>query len=243
MSQQVSKRQKLREKRAREQARGRILTIAGIVLLVGVLFVLFILPNLFPPEVVFHDHPAANGNAMGSADAPITITEYSDFQCPYCRRFWDETEAQLIEAYVATGKVLFVYRSFGAFIGAESQASAEAAYCAGDQGKFWDMHDIIFTNQGGENAGTFSNARLTTFAKTIGLNLDEYKTCMSSGKYADTVTQDGKDGVAAGIEATPSFVITYVVNGETKTRIIKGAQPFAAFQSEIEAALAEMGLK
>jgi protein-disulfide isomerase len=180
-------------------------------------------------------------NAAGDPNAPITITEYSDFQCPYCKRFSDETEKQLVDAYVASGKVRFVYRSFGLFVGPESQAAAEAAYCAGDQNKYWEFHDILFANHTGENVGDYTNRKLQAFAEALGLNMTAFKSCLDSGKYAERVTQDGVDGVAAGVEATPSFVLSYTVNGETRTRLIQGAQPFGAFQTEIEAALAEMG--
>lgn len=241
----LSKRQAMREKRAREAARNRIFSIGLIALGVIVLFALIIGPNLFPPEVkeaILHERPNVDDNAMGDPNAPITITEYSDYQCPYCRRFWEDTEQQLADAYVATGQVRFVYRSFGMFIGAESQAAAEAAYCAGAQGKFWEMHDTIFTNQTGENVGAYSNRKLDAFAESIGLDMDAFNSCMNSNEFASRVLQDGTDGIAAGVQATPSFVISYVVNGETKTRLIEGAQGFDAFQAEINAALAEMGL-
>ena len=234
----------MREKRGKEAIRNRLAVVALIV--AGALFVFFaILWPIVKPVGGFktitpRDLPNVNDNSMGAADAPITITEYSDFQCPYCRLFWENTEEALIKAYVETGKVRFEYRSFGAFLGPESGATAEATYCAGDQGKFWDMHDIIFTNQDGENTGKFSNRLLSAFAESIGLDVSAYNSCISSNKFTERVTQDGIDGINAGIEATPSFVISYVVNGETKTRIIQGAEGFEKFQAEIEAALAEI---
>jgi protein-disulfide isomerase len=144
---------------------------------------------------------------------------------------------------VTNGTVYFVYRSFGNFIGPESQAAAEAAYCAGDQNKYWDYHDILFANQTGENVGDFSNRRLQAFAEALSLNMSEFNTCLSSGKYADRVAQDKVDGTAAGVTATPSFVLTYTVNGQQKQSVIAGAQPFSEFQTQIEGALTEMGLK
>jgi predicted DsbA family dithiol-disulfide isomerase len=104
------------------------------------------------------------------------------------------------------------------------------------------MHGIIFANQTGENVGAYTMTRIETFASAIGLNMDEFNSCMDSGTFTDRVTQDGKDGAAAGIKATPSFIISYVVDGVTKTRLIEGAQPFSQFEAEINAALAEMGL-
>ena len=250
MSKEISKRQMIRERRAREAMRNRLVYIGLIVLLALVIFGVFVGPvlnqilNPYTPVVPeARSLPNADDNALGDPDAPITVTEYSDFQCPYCARFWEDTEEQLISTYVESGQVRFVYRSFGSFIGPESGASAEAAYCAGDQGKFWEMHAIIFANQTGENVGAYSNSKLEAFAEAIGLDLDAYKDCRSSDQFASRVTQDGIDGISAGIEATPSFVVSYVLNGETQTSIIQGAQPFSEFQTAIEAALAALGLK
>jgi len=247
MSKEMSKRQMMREKRAREATRSRLVNIGLIVVGALIVFGVFVGPvlnqllNPFEPVIPeARAYPNADDNALGDSDAPITITEYSDFQCPYCARFWAETEEQLLQAYVETGQARFVYRSFGAFIGPESGAAAEAAYCAGAQDKFWEMHSIIFANQTGENVGAYSNSKLETFAGKIGLDLEAYNDCMKSNQFADRVTQDGIDGINAGIQATPSFVVSYTVNGETRTSVIKGAQPFSEFQTAIEAALAEI---
>ena len=142
-----------------------------------------------------------------------------------------------MDTYVADGTVYFVYNSFGNFMGPDSTEMAGAAYCAGDQGKFWEMHDVILSNQGSAQGA----ARLTQFAESLELDMDEFESCFGSNKYKSVVDQDMKDGTAAGVKATPSFVMTYTVNGEVKTKIIEGAQPYAAFKQEIEAALAEMG--
>ncbi|MBM4427116.1 MAG: disulfide bond formation protein DsbA [Chloroflexi bacterium] len=244
-SKDQSKRQARKEQMRRKEQRSRLLSIGLIT--VGALLVAFLIiyPSLKPigevaaaPEIVREN---VDFNSVGDPNAPIKIEEYSDFQCPYCRIFFENTEEALMQSYVANGTVYFVYKSFGSFIGAESGAAAEAAYCAGDQGKFWEMHDIIFANQTGENVGAYTDRRLNAFAEQIELNMDEFSSCFNSNKYADLVEQDSKDGILANIRATPSFVMTYTVNGETVTRVIEGAQPFTAFQEEIEAALAEMG--
>lgn len=239
-----SKRQLLREKRRREEQRNRLISIGVIVLGALVIFAVLIYPNVKPvdiTEITSFERPNADFNAAGNPDAPITITEYSDYQCPYCKRFSDDTERQLVETYVASGQVYFIYRSFGLFIGPESQDAAEAAYCAGEQEKFWEYHDILFANHTGENVGDYVNRKLQAFAEALSLNMDAFNSCLNSGKYEERVTQDGIDGTTAGIKVTPSFLFSYVVNGETKTKIIEGAQPFSVFQAEIEAALAEIG--
>ena len=240
----MSKRQLLREKRQRDEKNKRMVSIGAVVIGALAIFGLLIYPNLKPVDVAApasFERPNVDFNAAGDPNAPITITEYSDYQCPYCKRFSDETEQQLVETYAAGGQIRFIYRSFGLFIGPESQAAAEAAYCAGDQGKFWEFHDILFANHTGENAGDYTNRKLQAFAETLGLDTTAFNSCLDSGKYKQRVTQDGIDGQAAGINATPTFVMTYTVNGETKSKIIEGAQPFSVFQTEIEAALAEMG--
>jgi len=243
----MSKRQILREKRLRQERRSRMITIGAIT--VGVALVLFVViwPMIKPQPPVKPIDSArvrfeVNDNMMGNADAPVTVTEYSDFQCPFCQRFWQTTEEQLIQTYVETGKVLFIYRSNGEFIGPDSVTAAEAAYCAGDQGMFWDMHDLIFNNQGVERTGWANDRYMAEIAATLNLNMDDYNACMSDGKYASRVSQDAKDGLALGVQSTPTFIISYVVNGQTKTRTIQGAQDLSQFQAEIEAALQEMGL-
>ena len=241
----MSKRQAMRAKRER-QARLQRLGVIGIIV-VGALLVAgaLIYPNLKPVgEIVTRDpgeHPMADDNAMGDPNAPIKIEEFSDFQCPYCARFHDETEWQIANSYVADGTVYFIYRSYGNFIGPESKAAAEAAYCAGDQGKFWEYHDILFANQTGENVGAFTDKRLSAFAEALSLDMDAFNSCYNGGKYADRVDQDKVDGTAAGVTGTPAFLLTYTVNGEEKRRFIAGAYPFSEFQTQIEEALVEMG--
>lgn len=239
----MSKRQMRRQQRRRSEQRSRLAVIIGIVLVALAAAAFLILPNFTPVgEIKTVDsvaRPQANGNAAGNPDAPIKMEEFSDFQCPYCDRFSKETEGQIMAAYVATGRVYFVYRSFGNWIGAESGDSAEAAYCAGDQGKFWEMHDIIFANQTGENVGNFTPKRLIAFAQTLGLNMGDFQSCFNGGTYKDRVQQDLVDGQAARIQATPSFVLTYTVNGQPKSEIIEGALPFSEFQAKLDAALAE----
>lgn len=245
MTKEISKRQARREQMRRKDMRNRLLGI-GLISIVAILVAfLIIYPNFKPvgeitsaPEMT---RSQVKFNAAGNPDAPIRIDEYSDFQCPYCRIFFEETESQLMESYVADGTVYFVYNSFGDFIGPESAAAAEAAYCAGDQEKFWEMHDIIFANQTGENVGNYTDRRLSAFAEKIGLDMDQFNSCYNGGDHSDRVKQDANNATIAGIKATPSFVLTYTVNGEPKTRLIEGAQGYDAFKQEIDAALAEIG--
>ncbi|HJS19880.1 MAG TPA: thioredoxin domain-containing protein [Anaerolineales bacterium] len=250
-SEKKSKRQARREKIRKQESRNRLVMIALITLGAALLVFAFVWPSLRPiAEVVTVDpgtHTNANDNSIGAADAPIQIVEFSDFQCPFCERFHQETEPLLRQYYIDTGKVLFTYRSMGNWVSGqtgrtESEDAARAAYCTGDQNKFWDMHALIFANVLGENVGSFTDQRLEAIAENVeGLDMDQFNSCYNSGKYEDRVQQDLTDGQAAGITGTPAFLVTYTVNGETKTKIIEGAQPFSAFQTELEAMLNEIG--
>lgn len=250
-SERKSKRQERRERVRRQEVRNRLVVIGLIV--VGALLVVtaVVIPQLRPPEeVVAIDpgtHPNARDNSMGATDAPILIEEFSDFQCPYCEQFHENTEPLLRQYYIDPGTVRFVYRSMGNFVSGniggpntESQDAALAMYCAGDQDKFWEMHAHLFANVLGENVGSFTDKRLKLIAETTGLDMEQFNSCYDSGKFEDRVQQDFEDGQAAGINGTPGFLVTYTVNGEKKTRLIEGAQPFTTFQQELEAALSEI---
>jgi protein-disulfide isomerase len=181
---------------------------------------------VMPPA---RDHPQANGNAMGDPNAPVKVIEYADFQCPYCRRYWQETEPQIIADYVVTGKVYYEYHSVGAFIGAESADAAEAAYCAADQNKFWEYHDMLFANWTGENAGDFTPDKLQAYAAALQLDTGKFNTCLSTKAHADRVDQDVAEAKIGGVHGTPAFLI----NG----KLLVGAQPYGVFQQAIDAAL------
>ncbi len=166
---------------------------------------------------------------LGNPDAKVTVVEFADFQCPFCGRFFKNTEPEIIEKYVKTGKVKFVYRDF-AFLGEESQWAAEAAECAEDQDKFWQYHDYLYTHQKGENDGAFTKENLKRFARVLGFNSAAFDRCLDSGKHREEVEKDTADGRQAGVSGTP----TVLVNGKS----IVGAVPFAQFQTIIDAALA-----
>lgn len=189
-------------------------------------------------------HPQARRNTMGDPNAPVHLTEFLDFQCIYCLHYWQSTEAQIVDAYVKTGKVFYTARSAGNWVSAnigqgstESQNSAMAAYCAADQNKYWEMHDALFTNVLGEDAGSFTPQRLQTIAQSLKLDMVAFQSCFSSQKYLGQVNQDLQDAQTAGIQGTPFFVITYTANGQTHTSQINGAQPYSAFQQALDAAL------
>jgi protein-disulfide isomerase len=174
------------------------------------------------------DHTApANGTTLGNADAPVTIYEYSDFQCPFCATAAAEVVPRLDTDYLATGKAKLIFKSL-AFIGQESRWAAEAALCAGDQGKFWEYHNKLFEEQGGENKGAFEVENLKRFAQEIGLNQGEFNTCFDAGKYTGQIADEMDEAENRGVNSTPTF---FVGQKQVDT-------DYDAISTEIEAALA-----
>lgn len=169
--------------------------------------------------------------SIGPADAPVTIIEFSDYQCPFCKRFRDQTLDQLLKTY--EGKVRFVYRDFPLNgIHAAAQQAAEAAECADDQGQFWAMHDVIFNNQSALAKASGTDL-FKVYAAKLKLDIEKFSACLDSGKYASEVQHDLEDGIAYGVTGTPAFFI----NGQ----LISGAVPLATLAEVIEKALQNRG--
>lgn len=165
---------------------------------------------------------------IGNEKAKVTVVEFSDFQCPFCRSFWSGAYQQIKKEYVDTGKIKFVYRDYPLSFHPASQVSAEASECAHEQGKFWEMHDKIFGEQAKQGAGTitYGASELKKWASQIGLNMNTFNQCLDTGKYKSEVEKDFADGSAYGVSGTP----TLYVNGNP----IVGAQPFSAFKAIID---------
>jgi len=175
----------------------------------------------------------------GSPDAEITIVEFSDFQCPFCWRFYTQTLPLIEQNYISTGKVNFVYRDFPITgIHPNAVPAALAGECADDQGKFWEMHDMIFLNQKNwqDLQTTQSTNLFKEYAIEIGLNTDEFDSCVTSGKYLEEIQNDYDDGRAYGVTGTPGFFVGNEKIGFTK---IIGAQPYSSFQRIIEQQLVQ----
>lgn len=169
---------------------------------------------------------------LGDPKAPVTMIEYGDFQCPFCGRFFKETESVLREKYVKTGKVKFIWRDF-AFLGQESAWAANAARCAGEQGKYWEYHDYLFNNQKGENQNVFSKANLKSFAAALSLDRGKFDSCVDGDKYLSVVQAQTKSGGEVGVSGTPANFI----NGTIYT----GALPASNFIQIIDAELNRLG--
>jgi protein-disulfide isomerase len=171
-------------------------------------------------DVSIDDDPA-----LGPEDAPVIVVEFSDFECPYCSRFRQETMDQMLETF--GDDMLLVYRDFPLTqIHPHAQEAAEAAECADDQNGFWDYHDLLFANQ-----AALDTDSLIGYAEDLGLDVGAFTDCLQSGKYTDEVVADLNDGRSYGVSGTPSFFINGVP--------LVGAQPFVSFEDLINQ---ELGL-
>ena len=217
-----TKRQAIREQRLRRQRQQRIAIIGGIVVVALIIAGILIAPSIYeamaPVGEIVQITPAAHsmvdGNALGPVDAPVVVEVYSDFQCPACRSFSADIEPQIVQNYVETGQVRYVYRHFpfldDRVAGNESDQAANASMCAAEQGRFWDYHDILFANWNGENRGAFSDRRLEAFAEALGLDMGAFRQCFNENRFEDQINADLEQGIQAGVQGTP----TVFVNGE-----------------------------
>ena len=180
------------------------------------------------------DISIANSPFLGKADAPVTIIEFTDYQCPFCKRFSKNTLPQIIKEYVDTGKVKYVLREFPLkSIHPSADKLAQAALCAGDQGKYWEMHDSYFTGATKPNPKDLSKE-----IAALKLNAKTFNACLDSDKYAKKVTTDISDGTKLGVRGTPSFFLGKPKKGDSSTvhatKMLRGAQGFPAFKKVID---------
>lgn len=167
----------------------------------------------------------------GDSSAPITIVEFADFQCPNCGRFARDTAPQIVKEYIATGKANMVYKHFP-IRGPDSVAASMAAQCAGDQGKFWEFHDLLFNNQEAENSGWASAENMKTFASKLDLDREAFDICLDSEKYKSFVETDFAFAQSVGATGTPTFVL--VKSDGSEPEGIFGAQPFSSFKAVLD---------
>jgi protein-disulfide isomerase len=172
------------------------------------------------------------GFSLGSSDALITIVEFSDYQCPYCRQFESTTFAELRKKYIDTGKVRFVVRDFP-LVEAHPYAmqAAEAARCAGDQGKFWPMHDALFGDP-----SKLEQGGLIDYAESLKLDVSAFRSCLESGKHKLEIQNDMQVFSSLQMNGTPSFLIGKATGEELAGAIVVGAQPFSFFEAKLKEA-------
>ena len=166
---------------------------------------------------------------LGDPSATITILEWGDYQCTFCYRFHESSLKTIIIDYIDTGKVKLVFKDFP-LNGPDSILAAEASYCAEDQEKYWEYHDELYTNWGGEQTGWITRDSLNQFASTIELDLKQFNTCLDEHLHKQRVMKLYQFGREVGIDATPSFLI---FNNENVIKIT-GNQPIDVFIRTIE---------
>ena len=182
----------------------------------------------------------ADAPSLGRADAPVTIVEFSDYQCPFCGRFFATTLPALKTEYVETGKVRYVFRDYPIDqLHPHARKAAEAAHCAGEQGKYWEMHDMLF-----QNATALALPLLAEHARRVGLDAAKFDECLSSGRHATRVGRGIADAAAAGVKGTPGFVIGKTTAGDViEGTSVRGAQPLDTFRQIIDQILAEPAVR
>jgi protein-disulfide isomerase len=171
-----------------------------------------------------------DGRSRGSPRAPVTLIEYSDFTCGYCVRFFRETWPRIRAHYVDSGKVRFVYRDYPRASEGPGLEAALAARCAGDQGRYWQMHDRLFGSGGSKDWPEFQQ-----HANTLGLDLDAFATCLRDAPYTREIFLDRKEGYDLGFRGTPGFALVRTEGSpEERPIILPGAFPFEVFQEQID---------
>jgi protein-disulfide isomerase len=217
------------ERRQARDRKKRLLWIAGFAAMAAVA-ALIVAGALLRDSSEVRTVSAAQreGRVLGANSAPVVITAWVDFQCPVCKVAHETTLATIIEEYVDTGKAQLHFRYY-AFLGEESKRAAQAAEAAAEQGMFWEYHDALFTNQGAENRGNFSDARLKQIASDVGLDRELFDAALDSKKYESVVEAELREGAERGVTGTPTFFIT----GEQ----VRDWRDVNAFRAEIEARL------
>ena len=175
---------------------------------------------------------------LGDENAPLTLIEFGDYQCTYCKKFFRETVESILINYIETGKVKMLFKDFivvdGAVGGNDSMNAANAAHCANDQGMFLQFHSTLYNNWAGEGTGWISSEQLNKFANTLELDMNEFSNCVSELKWKKLVNASHDDAVALGVTATPTF---FVIDENRNVLKITGAQHYDVFKEVFDSAL------
>lgn len=178
----------------------------------------------------------ANAPALGPADAPVTLVEFSDYECPFCIRHFQQTMPQIDATYIRTGKIRYVFQDFPIDQNhPEAIRAHEAAHCALEQQKYWDLHFRLFSKP-----GTHTASDLEGRAQEAGLSLGDFRTCVASGRTIANIRRSADVAVRLGADGTPAFFVGVRDLATDKVRVVRtlmGAQPFSVFQDALDAAL------
>jgi protein-disulfide isomerase len=173
---------------------------------------------------------------LGKADAPVSVLEFTDFQCPFCQRHFQQTFGDIKKNYIDTGKIKYYLKHFPLGFHPNAQKASETVACANEQGKNWEMHEKIFNTQSDWQGldATAVSAKFKEYAKDVGLNAGTFATCLDTGATAEAVKADQAAGSASGIDGTPGF---WILGPNDQKQLISGAYPFATFQAAIDGML------
>ena len=171
---------------------------------------------------------------MGSKDAPVTIVEFTDYQCPFCLRFSKSTFPILKTKYIDTGKVRWVGLNLPLAFHKDATKAAQAAHCAGEQGKFWEMRTVLF-----ENPQKLNVTFLPAHAATLNLDIEAFNSCLQSKRHLDAIAKEAKDANAVRLTGTPSFIIGKTTSDVISGPVVIGAQPLNQFDAAINKVLAQ----
>jgi len=203
-----------------------------IPIIIGIMFGSIMITNLDENSddlmILNKENLLKGSTILGNPNAKITIVEFGDYQCTFCYKFHDETMDKIYDKYVKNGEINFVYKDFP-LNGAASILASEASYCAQNQDKFWEYHNMLYENWAGENTGWITNNVLLEFAKESGLNLEQFNSCMNNSIFYQKVIDNEQFAKKINIDATPSFLIF----NENEVYRIKGAQSFEIFEQTI----------
>ena len=187
-------------------------------------------PNLDMGQTHGTVSTAMGSPILGSESAPITIIEFGDYQCEQCYKWYHNTKDSIVQNYIETGKANLIFVDL-AILGRDSPKAAAATYCAEEQGKYWEYHDLLYTHQEGVNSGWANSERLKAFAFSLELDTELFDSCVDSGKFSKRVQINTNEAKKQGATGTPTFII---VNSDGEQQKIGGAQPYSVFQKVLD---------
>jgi protein-disulfide isomerase len=192
-------------------------------------------PRRGPARPVTAKIETKDSPVLGDPEAPITLVEFTDYQCPFCRKFYTNTLSEIKKQYIDTGKVRLVLRDLPLGFHAKARPAAKATHCAREQGKYWEMHDALF-----EGGGKLNSEDFTRYAEKIGVEDFSFQECMASDRHKEAIDRDIADAGKASINGTPGFVLGKTTENEIEGALISGAQSFASFKRQIDNLLAKL---